>query len=144
MFQRIPKTLFWSHFGPLWHKLGEKWIFLKKRTLSVFKYFNYLPSCQKSEKTNEPFLKNAELTDGQTTLILQDPPKDRGPIMVYLWRKQSGLMAMTGTCSEISFSATTNRSSGSFLYLYFQLIDNKVLFNRKIYFPEKYHWYRLF
>ena len=43
----------------------------------VFTYSNYLPSCQKSEKTNEPFLrKMLELMDGradeqrQTTVIL--------------------------------------------------------------------------
>ena len=36
------------------------------RALSVFKYSNYVLSCKKSEKTNDPFLvKNSELTDRQ-------------------------------------------------------------------------------
>ena len=40
-----------------------------KRSLSVFKYSNYRPSCQKSEK-NEWAIpeKNAELVDGQTDI----------------------------------------------------------------------------
>ena len=40
--------------------------FQKFRGKKGFKYFNYLPSCQKSEKINEPFLrKMLELMDGQ-------------------------------------------------------------------------------
>ena len=53
--------------GPFWvllPKLGQKWIFLEKRPLSVFQYSNYLPLCQKSEKPNEPFLR--KLLDGHT------------------------------------------------------------------------------
>ena len=48
----------------------------KKKALSVFKYSNYLLPCQKSEKTNEPFLRKMPTwqmerqmdrqTDGQT------------------------------------------------------------------------------
>ena len=58
IFQKIkPKNLFWGHFGLFLHKFDQKWIFLAKRTLSVFKCSNYLPSCQKSEKTNEQFLR---------------------------------------------------------------------------------------
>ena len=29
---KIQKTLFWGHFGPFLPKLGQKWIFLVKRT----------------------------------------------------------------------------------------------------------------
>ena len=35
--------------------------------MSVFKYFSYLSSCQKLEKSNEQFLrKNTKLVDGPT------------------------------------------------------------------------------
>ena len=37
---------------------------MEKRAVSVFKYFNYLPSCQKSEKANEPFLR--KMPNGRT------------------------------------------------------------------------------
>ena len=47
------KTLIWGHFGPFLPKFVQKSIFLKKRALSVIKYSNYLPTCQKSEKTND-------------------------------------------------------------------------------------------
>ena len=48
----------------------------KKSTLSVtfssasFEYYNYLPSCQKSEKTKSHPDKNAELINGETPVIL--------------------------------------------------------------------------
>ena len=51
---------------PFWTLLpiGQKWIFLEKRALSVFIYSNYQPSCQKTEKHNEPFLiKTPKQTD---------------------------------------------------------------------------------
>ena len=51
-FKKFKKKLFWGQFGPLLLKFGQMWISLEKRAPSVFKYFNYLPSCQKSEKTN--------------------------------------------------------------------------------------------
>ena len=54
----------WGQFGPFLLKFGQKWIYLEKRTLPVFKFFNYLPSCQKSEKTNESFPKKKCWTDG--------------------------------------------------------------------------------
>ena len=53
---------FWGLFSQNWAKmnfLGKKdsgLSFWKKD--SVFKYFNYLPSCKKSEKTNTSFLRN--------------------------------------------------------------------------------------
>ena len=67
-FQKILKTLFWGRFGPLYRKSGQKWIFLEKRALSVFKYSNYLPPGQKSVKTDEPFLRKTlnRRTDWQT------------------------------------------------------------------------------
>ena len=58
------RTLFWGHFGLFFPNLDKNEFSLEKRTLSVFKYFNYLPSCKKSEKTNETFLK--KMTDGRT------------------------------------------------------------------------------
>ena len=51
-FQKIQKTLFWSHFGPSLAKF-----YLEKRDPSVFKYSNYLPLCKKSEKSNKLFLR---------------------------------------------------------------------------------------
>ena len=68
IFQNIQKTLFWCHFGSLFIKFGQKWIFLNKKSLSfLFKYSNYILSCKKLEKTNEPFLRKTLnwLTDGQ-------------------------------------------------------------------------------
>ena len=51
IFHKNQKNLIQGHFGLFLPKFEQKWIFLKKkRTLSVFKYSNYLPSCQKSEK----------------------------------------------------------------------------------------------
>ena len=40
-------------FAQIWAKKN----FSGKKSLSVFKYSNYQPSCQKSEKTNELFLR---------------------------------------------------------------------------------------
>ena len=39
--------------GSFWALFVHKWIFLEKRVLPVFKYSNYLPLCQKSEKRTE-------------------------------------------------------------------------------------------
>ena len=50
-------------------KLGEKYVFLEKKALTVFKYSNYLSRCKKSEETNNPFLikmSNCWWTDKQT------------------------------------------------------------------------------
>ena len=52
-FQKIQKTLFRDQFG----HFGQKRIFLGKRAVPVSRYSNYLPSCQKSEKTTQPFLR---------------------------------------------------------------------------------------
>ena len=80
IFQKIWKTLFWSHFWSFLPKFGKKWILIEKRALSVFKYYNHLPSCKKSEKNNNPFLRKIlkwrterqkdRETDRQTTVIL--------------------------------------------------------------------------
>ena len=51
-FSKSPKTTifepFWTFFSQVWVKM----IFLEKR-VSVFKSYNYLTSCKKSEKINE-------------------------------------------------------------------------------------------
>ena len=63
-------------FWPFLPKFGQKWIFLEKKFLSVFKCSSYLRSCPKSEKTNMPFLwkmLNWQM-DGQT-----DGRTDRQP-----------------------------------------------------------------
>ena len=51
-------------FSQIWTKLN----FPGKKGLSVFRYFNYLPSCKKSKKTNDPFQREMPTwrTDGQT------------------------------------------------------------------------------
>ena len=82
MFQKMQKTLFWGHgdisafFAQIWANIN----FPGRKPQSVFKYSNYLPSCQKSEK---------ELTDGwidrrkdgQTTMILLASMQDEGPMI---------------------------------------------------------------
>ena len=70
IFQKIQKVLgpFW---GPFCANFGQKWIFLDKSLLWVFRYSNCLPSCQQSERTIESFLRKTlnwymdRLTDGQ-------------------------------------------------------------------------------
>ena len=57
IFQKTQKTLLLGHFGHFLPNFGQKWISLEKRALSVFIYSDYLPSCQKSEKTTGPFLR---------------------------------------------------------------------------------------
>ena len=73
------KKLFWALFDQIWTKMN----FRRKRALSAFKYSNYLPLCQKSENANEQFLRKMSncWTDRQTTVVLQGPPQDRGPII---------------------------------------------------------------
>ena len=70
IFQKIyKKPYFRVILGPFCQNLVKNEFFLEKEDLSVFKYSNYLPSCKKSQKTNDPFLgKNAELTDRQTVI----------------------------------------------------------------------------
>ena len=52
---------FWTFFAQIWVKMNFPG---KTNALSVFKYSNYLLSCQKSEKANEPFFKKKR-TDAQ-------------------------------------------------------------------------------
>ena len=52
------------HFGPLLPKPGQKWIFLEKKVLSVFKYSNYLAMVQKIRWPIPE--KNTKTTDGRT------------------------------------------------------------------------------
>ena len=50
-FRKVKKKLFWTHSGPFLPKFGQKWIFLEKRSMSVYQYSNYLPLCKKMRKT---------------------------------------------------------------------------------------------
>ena len=76
-FKKTKKNFFGAILRVFCTNLGQKWIFLKKRTLSVFQYLNYLPLStenfwitniwiiyRKSEKSNEPFVR--KLLDGHT------------------------------------------------------------------------------
>ena len=87
------KPYFWGHFGLFLPKFRQKWISLEKRALT--RYSNYLPSCQKSEKTNEPFLRKMLdwRTDRETNGDLKDPPlegvqktfiRDRGVVTLFV------------------------------------------------------------
>ena len=75
IFEKIQETLFWGLFMVVFSKFEQKWFFLEKKALTVFTYSNYLPSCKKSEKTNEPSLRKMpnwrtdRQPDGQTTVI---------------------------------------------------------------------------
>ena len=51
IFQNFQKNPILGTFWLFCQKFGQKWVLLEKRALSVFKYYNYLPSCHKSEKT---------------------------------------------------------------------------------------------
>ena len=58
-FKKAKKTL-GAILGPFWalfFKFGKKMNFSEKRAPSVFRYSNYLPSCKKSEKSNDQFLR---------------------------------------------------------------------------------------
>ena len=48
-----PKSPILGRFRALFAQILAKMSFPGKRALSVFKYFNYLPLHQKSEKTND-------------------------------------------------------------------------------------------
>ena len=73
-FQKIKKTYFGANLYPFSPSLGKNEFFWKKK--DSVKYSNYLPSGQKSEKTNEPFLRKMlnwqmdRQADGQTMVIL--------------------------------------------------------------------------
>ena len=55
-FKKSKKSYFGAIFVIFCPNLGLN-EFSRKNAQSVFKYANYLPPCQKSEKTNEPFLR---------------------------------------------------------------------------------------
>ena len=61
--KKSKKTYFRAILGPFFPNLSKN-EFSAKRALSVFKYSSYLPSCKKSEKTNELFLRKTQ-TDGR-------------------------------------------------------------------------------
>ena len=44
------KNLIWGHFKHFLPKFWQKWVFWEKWALSVFKYYDYLPSCKKKRK----------------------------------------------------------------------------------------------
>ena len=68
LFQKVQKEPYLGPFWALFTQIGQKWIFLEKRAMSVFRYSNYLSLCQKSEKTIEQFLRKTPnwWTDRQT------------------------------------------------------------------------------
>ena len=73
--RKILKTPFWDQFGSFFTNYGKNEFSWKKNAPSVFIYSNYLPSCKKSEKNNELFLRKMpnRLTDRWT-----DRPIDNG------------------------------------------------------------------
>ena len=89
-FQKIQKkTILGAILEPFCQNLGKNEFSWEKRAQSIFRYCNYHPSCEKSEKTNEPFLRKMpnwktdrqmdRWMDRQATVILWDPPWDGGP-----------------------------------------------------------------
>ena len=54
-----------ANLSPFFSNLVRNEFSWKRGLCQSFKYFNYLPLCQKSEKTNESFLRKM-LMDGQT------------------------------------------------------------------------------
>ena len=68
-FKKSKKTYAGAILGPFLPKFGQKWLFLEKRALSVFKYSDYVPSCKESEKSNNPILRKMPnwWTDRQIT-----------------------------------------------------------------------------
>ena len=69
-----------GQFLALFAQFGQKWFFLGKRALSVFRYSNYLTSCQKSEKTKKLFLRKMPnwWTDRQTDVDFIGPSLVQG------------------------------------------------------------------
>ena len=79
-FEKSKKPNFWANLG---QNIPNK-IFFKNRAPLFFRAYNYLPSCKKSEKTNDPVLRKAvdkEKTDAQTH-ARTDTGQFIGP---YLW-----------------------------------------------------------
>ena len=62
-------------FGQIWAKICRMRFFFENRAPLFFRVYGYLPSCKKSEKTNDPILRKA--VDRRT---------DRGQFIgPYLW-----------------------------------------------------------
>ena len=74
--------LFWRHFGPLFPKIRARMKFTGKKE-GLCQFLNYLPSCKNQKKTTVPFLRTKnKWTDKLTTVILQEPSYDEGPITI--------------------------------------------------------------
>ena len=69
--------------GPFCPNFGKNEFSLRKGLCQFLNVLIILTLHQKSEKTNEPFLRKmlSCWTDRQTTMTLQDPPQDGGPII---------------------------------------------------------------
>ena len=59
------KNLF-GVFGPFFPKIGQKTIYLEKRTLPVFKYPSHIPQCKKIRKKLMSHSWDKSWTDGRT------------------------------------------------------------------------------
>ena len=111
IFHKIQKKLFWGHFGTFLPKFWQKWIFLEERffkkkvfkRFSVFRNSNYLPSCQKSEKTIELFLRKTPnwQTDRQTKIW---PSIVRGSNNTFSISKSFENMAVKFTFSNLNIA----------------------------------------
>ena len=63
MFKKSKKP----YFGAILPKFGQKWFFLEKKALSIFRSSNYLTLCYESEKNYQAISeKNDKLMDGWT------------------------------------------------------------------------------
>ena len=72
MLRKLQKTLFSGQKSAIMAQNGQIRFFFKNRAPSLFKLGNFLSSCKKSEKSNEPILRKPpdertdERTDGRT------------------------------------------------------------------------------
>ena len=106
-FEKPKNPYFGAILGAFCPNLGQKWIFLEKRTLSVFQYSNYLPLCQKSGKPNEPFLR--KLLDRHT--------KNQFLSLTLLAKSILGHISRTGIFLNMKFvRAYSNYSNINFHY----------------------------
>ena len=82
--KKSKKPYFWVILGPFYQIFGKNEFSWKK---GLYQFLNIsiiiVLLCQKSERTNEPFLRKRlnSWTDRETTVILQGPPQDEGPII---------------------------------------------------------------
>ena len=106
MFSKNQKNPILGTFWALLAKFGQKWISLKKKgALSVFKYSNNLPLCQKLEKNNQPFLR--KMANWRTDRWTDNQTERRGFIGSFVRRgsNKSGLELVISPFSsyEIKF-----------------------------------------